>query len=1145
MVDERRKQLLEIVKKEFIGPDPIDWPDYTQQNGEEILFSDPPRTRYIAGILYPQELSEYETSGVNENGMAEVEKLDKKELEEHAESKINDVGDYLEAAEELINRSNAYRQSAISITVGLYHGDSVQIAVSAGRYNTVNITDSATGKMVSRYLRSQICWDNDKQSIELPNPQKRIKSFNISDTNLRFDITFRYSKGDCLIYTFTLENTAVRPASLKDDDCYFQVGFSLQSIKGFCPLPDAQRVNVHDEDYLSNQLLYRNIRNYAIGHGCAADWVEKNGLVNKIQTTILPSYEVKPIVPASIDGVTLEMLKYGPKGDFIQNIHELNLMCDKYEEWIKLRETESIGLNNQYPDKDFRKTAERHISNCKKCLSRMREGIALLEKNEKVRIAFQYMNLAMIMQQLHYNLPLQKWECDENRNYYLLKLASSLPDPYDDNTWYGNKKRYGKWRPFQLAFVLMNLKSMLNNDCDERSIVDLIWFPTGGGKTEAYLGLSAYTIFIRRLMNKEDSGTSILMRYTLRLLTAQQYERASSMICACDLIRKEHENLFGKSRITIGLWVGSATTPNKMSEAVKEYEKLYNGTSDENPFVILKCPWCGAQMGVLQKKNGLRAIVGYHKQVESRGKKSIVFKCSNEDCSFSSDDFPLPLYVVDEAIYESTPTLVLGTVDKFAMLPFLPQAQRLFGYYDGKQLCSPDLIIQDELHLISGPLGSMVGHYETLISELCTKRINDKKLRPKIIASTATISRAKEQCHALYGCSKDKVFQFPPSGLSAGDSFFAKEDAEQNGRLYIGVLASGSSSDATTSIRLFASLLYAAKELAVVSEDKRDPYWTNVGYFNSIRELGQARTWIHADIDQHLDVIYKRRLFDKAHPDKEEYRKLRRYIWRDEELTSRIAGDKVTASLANLSIAYGGKNYKDCSPDEFPIDICLATNMISVGLDVSRLGLMTVAGQPKTTSEYIQATSRVGRNSSDAPGIVFVLYRPGRPRDKSHYEHFREYHSKLYCSVEPTSVTPFSAPVRERALHAIMIGLIRLMNKYNKDDKPMIPSDEIIEHIKKVISERIIDIDSDELKDTMSLFKERISDWKAWHPALWSPKYNKDKSFTDEVPLMFFAGNQPNEAWGKRGFETPTSMRSVDALCEADLMLKEYRKKED
>ena len=773
-------------------------------------------------------------------------------------------------------------------------------------------------------------------------------------------------------------------------------------------------------------------------------------------------------------------------------------------------------------------------------------GVELLEENELVRTAFQYMNLAMLMQQLHYNLPLQKWEDDGAGDIRLADPIKALPCVTDKNTWYGNKDRYGKWRPFQLAFILMNLRSMYDCGCDEREIVDLIWFPTGGGKTEAYLGLSAYTIFIRRLMDRDDSGTAILMRYTLRLLTAQQYERASAMICACDLIRRDHEDLLGQARISIGLWVGGTTTPNTMTDAVKKYNKMKND-GDSNPFVMLKCPWCGAQMGVVERAYGIYETPGYRKIRGAYGKDRIIFQCRNTEnaCDFSSGSYALPLYVVDDVIYESTPTLLLGTVDKFAMLPFRPKAQGIFGYKDGVKVTSPDLIIQDELHLISGPLGSMVGHYETLISELCTTRTEGGEIHPKVIASTATISRAKEQCHALYGCGSDKVFQFPPSGLDAGNSFFAKEDRKQNGRQYVGILATGSSSDTTTAIRLFSALLYGAKAMDVGDEKHRDPYWTNVGYFNSIRELGQAATWIRADIDQHLDVMYKRRYDDKRYP-KEEYQRRRRYIWRDEELTSRIAGDKVTASLANLNIRYPAEPDENGKVKEHPIDICLATNMISVGLDVPRLGLMTVAGQPKTTSEYIQATSRVGRNPSEAPGIVFVLYRPGRPRDKSHYEHFRGYHSRVYCNVEPTSVTPFSAPVRERALHAIMIGMMRLEgNTAFNTNPPRLPDKALYNRIYQIIENRIEGIDPDELEATLARMEYIIQCWEDWNPQKWEPELNRDWSYGNAVPLMYFAGGHRNEAWGPRGMETPSSMRSVDASCEADVLANRYMTKED
>ena len=1130
MSDTRRDQLIDYIEKEFIGPDPIDWPGMIQSNGEEILTTDPPRTRYIAGILYPRETTDTDAD-TREGESLPLEISEEEDPGIVPTSKPGKSADFLENAEELINRSNAYRQSAISITVSVKDDDQIKVFVSAGTYATVTSTDPKTGKTSTLYPRSSIQWENDGAFLVLPTTTNRLTKVSIPGTGLQFDITYRYSVGASSIYTFTLENVRKKTSpSVRDDECYFQVKFQLISSKGFSPLSSGQRVT-EDEDYQSNLLLYRNVHNYAIGHGCAADW-EDAPVVSWISTAVFPRYDIKPIVPSTIDGVSLEMLKMSPQGDFESVLRELRLLCLKYGEWINGLE---IMRNTLSPE--YLATANRHIENCKACLSRMESGIDLLEQDESVRIAFQYMNLAMLMQQLHYNLPLQTWESDGADDICLANPVM-LPDETNPDTWGESKSRYGKWRPFQLAFILMNLRSMHDRKSPERSVVDLIWFPTGGGKTEAYLGLSAYTIFVRRLQNKDDKGTAILMRYTLRLLTAQQYERASAMICACDLIREREPHLFGENRITIGLWVGSSTTPNKEKDALDAFTKLYNN-GGSNPFVILKCPWCGAQMGPVSKGKNKWAVPGYRKIPTGSRSFRFAFRCSNNLCDFSRKE--LPLFVVDETIYKYPPTLLLGTVDKFAMLPFLPKAQSLFGYENGNKITSPDLIIQDELHLISGPLGSMVGHYETMIQELCTTQTPSGKIRPKIVASTATISRAKSQCHALYCCRKEDVFQFPPSGLDAGDSFFAKEATDQNGRRYVGILATGSSSDATTAIRLYAALLYGAKAIAVNKESDRDPYWTNIGYYNSIRELGQAATWIRADIDQHLDVMYKRRFAEKRYPSQDEYRKSRRYISREEELTSRISGSDVTASLANLSIPYVGAIESDGKSVTRPIDICLATNMISVGLDVSRLGLMTVAGQPKTTSEYIQATSRVGRNAESAPGLVFVIYRPGRPRDKSHYEHFKSYHSRIYCNVEPTSVTPFSAPVRERALHAIMIGIMRLeSDQAFNQDPPAFPDESLREKIRSIIENRIEQVDEQELEATTDRLRYILECWEDWNPRLWEPKKNPDWSYADPVPLMYYAGSFPNEAWDNRGLETPTSMRNVDASCEAEVLSNRY-----
>ena len=310
-----------------------------------------------------------------------------------------------------------------------------------------------------------------------------------------------------------------------------------------------------------------------------------------------------------------------------------------------------------------------------------------------------------------------------------------------------------------------------------------------------------------------------------------------------------------------------------------------------------------------------------------------------------------------------------------------------------------------------------------------------------------------------------------------------------------------------------------SKAITVENEAERDGYWTNVGYFNSIRELGQTETWIKADIDEYLHVIYKRRYEDKE----EGYSEKRRYIYEDEELTSRISSDKIPFILQKL-----GYEYPVIAKDKRPVDICLATNMISVGVDIPRLGLMTVSGQPKTTSEYIQATSRVGRNSK-APGLVFTIYNPGKPRDRSHYEHFETYHSRIYCNVEPTSVTPFSAQLRERALHAIIFGLLRLKGDSDLNaDPPKLPRFDDVDEIKEIITARIKAIDVDELEKTLDHIDSIIAKWEIQEPG----KY-QDFAAGEVLPLMFPAGSMRNANWGDRGFPTPTSMRSVDASCEA------------
>jgi hypothetical protein len=804
---------------------------------------------------------------------------------------------------------------------------------------------------------------------------------NGQEINLKLNIRNRthgkISEENIHLLTFTLINLNTGGIeNIKNEECFFQVSFSVSSDE-YCFYPYKVVSSKADkEDEKSNLLLFRKKKTFAVGHGCSPLWNDNDiNSTNAIKTEAIPTYEIKPIVPNELKNVELKMFDLSDLSgiDITKNLIRLN---NEYELWINKQEK----IANLELKDELLETAIRHIENCRLCLSRMREGVELLKKDEKVSHAFKLMNRAMLLQQLHYSIDTRNWIIEKG-NITGLKHAD-IPEINDSATW---KQGLGSWRPFQLAFILMNLNSMLNSRHPEREIVDLIWFPTGGGKTEAYLGLSAFTIFLKRLKNKNDSGTTVLMRYTLRLLTAQQFQRAASLICACDKIRKENEEELGISRITIGLWVGELT-PNKRDAAKRAFQILEQGREEDNPFIVLKCPWCGSQMGYL-KEARTNKVKGY-KRRRVGTKETIVYQCDNLECDFSKADFNLPLLVIDEDIYDNPPTLLIGTVDKFAMLTWRPEAKTLFGFRGNERPFSPpELIIQDELHLISGPLGSMVGLYETMIEELCTTN----NVKPKIIASSATISRAKEQINSLYGRGTNNVNIFPAQCLSAGDSFFAYEDNESTGRIYTGIFASALPSHATAQVRVLSALLQSVKSIPVSDEKERDPYWTALTYFNSIRELGHAATLLRADIREYMNSIWIRKAIKGDE---------RRFINRDIELTSRINSNDIPEYLEQLLKSWQGDK------TEYPVDVCLATNMISVGVDIPRLGLMTIIGQPKTTSEYIQATSRVGR-SKKGPGLVFTIYNCSKPRDRSHFEHFQEYHSKIYSKVEPTSVHHF------------------------------------------------------------------------------------------------------------------------------------------
>ncbi len=1116
-----RDEIVEYLRKELLGPGP-GFPA-VQLNKEEILRSqDPPRLRYSAGVLFPMRSEVPPQFDIDEKEIGDVESGPAEESD--ANTQIEEGQDLSDSANPVdqqpeteldLNLANQYLPSAMGVSTLVKVPKQLLVKVEGARYEKTELP--GFGRVRPKGPSTSWAWlrkpfvvtvrfdwselvGKSVTSFERPIP------IETSGSKLAVNVVSRPradegSNKNLRLITFTIINRNESAQRSNDELCFFQCRLEIADpdcSDCFLEYPDQRHTNDPEEHAL--RFLYRKRKVFAVGHGCSCDWLEGAlGACSRVWTDVLPMYEVKPIEHVDLPGVAFSMERLA------ESDGEAIGLCDKlaaaYRAWID-QETTRLADPVEVP-RHFLDVAEANLEECEKCLARILRGIGLLRSQKLVRQAFVLANRAMYLQQAHYELAsnkIRQWIWKDGK----LRLAEpyTVPD-------YSSKAAV--WRPFQLAFILMNLESVADPNSKERNVVDLIWFPTGGGKTEAYLGLSAFAILLRRLRNPHDAGTTVLMRYTLRLLTAQQFQRAASLICACDYLRRSQLETLGTLPISIGLWVGGSVTPNNHQEAVSALTRLYQ-SSNENRFIVLACPWCGAAMGPVKAGSSWR-VKGYLKMSKP---SRVVFRCEDLDCPFSTE-LGLPLAVVDEAIYQDPPTVVIGTVDKFAMLPWRPEARSLFGL--SHSYSPPELIVQDELHLISGPLGSMVAHYETAIEALC--RAGESEHLPKIVASTATISRANEQISALYNGRSG--FLFPPQGLEVGNSFFAKENTSRPGRCYMGVFASALPSHVTAQIRVLSALLQSVKSITVKDPKLLDPFWTLMVYFNSIRELGHAATLIRADIREHMNAMWDRQGLTKdVSP---EALTERRFINRDLELTSRIQSNQIPEILAELFNTLGPKQ------DYSVVDICLATNMIQVGLDVQRLSLMAIIGQPKTTAEYIQASSRVGRKE---PGLVATIYNPARPRDRSHYEHFRAYHQSIYRFVEPTSVTPFARPVIERALHAVVVALVRMLGGDALSQKPNSPppGDELVERIRSIIADRVINVDERQLAAALERLDYIISEWRRVPPS----KYGGFGPSDPEEPLMYPSGSERNPRWSIRPLPTPSSMRNVDATCDAGVM---------
>lgn len=1109
---------------------------YNSENSEEIIQNgNTPITQYSAGIVFPYKQSniDIEDQDVNTPQAQFIDDhgsiIDQEGIQViQNRSKDNETTDVSETNDFVMN-DKLPSSFAYTFYVATYDDLlSLEFNIRGGTYKPFEVLlldkekPNKEGYSTKWWAREKIIFNSRFIDLIQINNHHYKKRFAIESLQIELQLHIRQiekvsSKG--YFVTASVTNHSIdQPIFYKNALFQSSLETNFYNNKSFSPYPTTLSIgSLTSDEEMSNELLYYSNNTYALGHGCSVEWDEE---AKRISSTFIPEHEITNITPDIKDEngneLKISMLDLAEKPlDEVQRL--LKMITGSYQQWIDKKRLEIANLPIELRD-----TANNHLNECSYSLSRMDRGIALLE-DEKIFKAFQLSNLAMFIQQVSGGEIIEGIVNNGKVSYPTdhtvltsLKPISELRANYQS----GNK---GSWRAFQIAFLIMSLPSLPKNNFEERAIADLIWFPTGGGKTEAYLGYAASSILYNRLVNPNDNGTDVIMRYTLRLLTADQFQRSARLICALELIRQSNKDKLGLEEISIGLWVGKSNTPNKVKNALEQLKEWKNTGHKKHEFLITHCPLCRSKMFRYEtnskyKGNHMCEVAGYKSITKRGGNDEFVIHCPNNNCTFSNH---LPIYLIDEQLYEKKPTFIIGTVDKFAMLAWAPMAKSLFGLnQDGKRILSPpSLIIQDEMHLISGPLGSTVGIYESLIEELCTDYRFNVVTKPKIICATATVTGYKKQILALFNKAENNVKIFPSPGLSHDDSFFAQTHYIQDkldgkrtpskGRKYIG-LASNLIGTQQLQVKIYTTLLQKVKEL-----EAPDPYWTLLSFYNSIRELGGSLTLFQTDISnyilQYLSKHYKQGDI--------------RYINNIKELTSRLENREVTDALAELKTSFDNPK---------SIDICLASNIIEVGVDVERLSLMTILGQPKNTAQYIQVSGRVGRAWYERPGLVLTIYKLNMSRDKSHFEHFKEYHQSLYKHVEATSLTPFSEPSIDRALSGVIIGWLRQFGDSNLANNPHTIKEfsYLFDDIYEKMLQRIINIEDN--PRSIEYFKNKFEEIKelllSGSATLWSQKLNSNDYF-----YMYTYGTYVPYEYKK--FATPvlTSMRNVDASCQGTI----------
>lgn len=1036
-----QKLVLKHLRSAYVGP---------EGGRDELIVNGRPNLQYSVGILYPPEsVAEPAPEGFADIDAGDVEA-------DVADGEVDDVAASVPLAED-------WRPSSVAISF-VTNGTSAVCAFDGGTYAPLE------GDGPPSWKRSPFEFEGLEVSGSTP---PRV----LSAGGIEIEIGSRWREyGTAWLVTVHVRVLSPSTGDAKQDAALslYQVGLAVRPASGeFLEYDTTSSLDV-DQETSELRLRYRSRKTYAVGHGMAADWTTDEETCTSVFLTPVPAF----IVPA-VETVGLEQDAPGAEALRLELLAKLDTSIEPvlaalkafvaaFSGWVDAQEarTNSFGAASNI--------AEAIVRRSRVAASRMAEAVELLGRDDTgaLRTAFALAMAAMRLQM---------------RQARILDGADSesVGEP--------------AWRPFQLGFILVALASTADDSHEDRDLVDLVWFPTGGGKTEAYLGLAAIEMFRRRLeLGQAGGGTAVITRYTLRLLTAQQFHRSSSLICAMELLRRTDRigdsRARGMAPFTIGLWVGNDVTPGTRTNARKALERLLKAARPEeaNEFQIEGCPWCGASL--IPRRHsadpdayGMRAVGN-----------DVDIRCTNASCEFHDG---LPVSVVDEVLYESPPTFLLATVDKFARLQFNMEAGRLLGLNTPNR--QPTLIIQDELHLLSGPLGTTVAVFDAAIQIL----LAGGAAPPKIVASTATIRASEEQVRGLYGRG---VALYPPSGLDDDRTFFSRPVSSGEGRLYLGLMPQ-SVSQASAVIAAASPLVELPEVLALAGASSKDSYWTSVMYHNSLRELGRTGTLVVDDVNARVEARADRLglPFRRVRPD------------RVLELTSRRGPEELPNDLRELGLRI------DAS--EQAVDVVLSSNMLSVGIDVQRLALMLMVGQPKTTAEYIQATSRVGRG--DVRGVVTTLFRSNRARDRSHFETFRSFHESLYRAVEPTSVTPWSLASRERSLAGALVLLVRHSFASLSSNQSAISLDLDVASMETALSTAVDQIagivtiaDEAEVDETVEHLWRNLREWDQRAGEARSAKSDLvyDRTSIIENALLKRFG-QPGQGW-----VVADSMRSVE-----------------